>query len=88
MTHFWSYHLIVNRRFPDDSRDSRDFIDADFSHLEDPCTLFSKLSPSANANIFPHYFAYFGKMLNISSANDSSLTVLDSSCDGIVFKFL
>ena len=30
MTKFWSCHLIVNRKLPDDRRHVRDFIDADF----------------------------------------------------------
>ena len=52
-----------------------DFIDADFFRWGGIATLFLKLTPSTNANIFPcyyYYYAHFGK--NISTANDSTFT--------------
>ena len=75
MTTFWSCHLIVNKKNPDDCRYVRDFIDAGFLRWGGISTLFLKWTPSTNANIYSHYYAPFAKMLNISTANDSTLTV-------------
>ena len=34
MTNFWSYHLIINTKLPDDCRHIHEFIDADFFLVE------------------------------------------------------
>ena len=76
MTSLWSDHLIVNGKLPDDCRHVRDFIDADFFRWGGIYTLFLKRAPSTNANIFSRCYAHFGKTLNITTANDSTFTVL------------
>ena len=75
MTTFWSCHLIVNRKLLDDRSRVHDFIDADFCRWGGASTLFLKWTPSTIANIFSCYYAHFGKMLNISTTNDSTFTV-------------
>ena len=60
-------------------RHVRDSIDADFYRSGGISTLFLKWTLSTNANIFSRYYAHFGKTLNISSANDSTFTVLPVS---------
>ena len=74
MTTFRSCHLIVNRKLCYDRRHAHNFIDAAFP-LGGTYSPFLKWTPSTNANIFSHYFAHFGKMLSISTANDSTFIV-------------
>ena len=76
MTTFWSCHLIVNKNLPDDCRHVRDFIDVDFFSIGGGIsTSFLGWTPSTNANIFSHYYAHLGETLNISTANDCTITV-------------
>ena len=74
MTTIGSCHLIVNNKLAMTvsvtSQRLAFFVGEVFLHY------FFKWTPSTSANIFSHYFAHFGKTLNISTANNSNLTVL------------
>ena len=76
MTIFWSCHLIVNRKLIDDRRHVHNFIDADSFHWGGISTLLFKWTLSTNTDIFCRYFAHFREMLNISTATDSTFTVV------------
>ena len=79
MTTFRSCHLIVNRKPAGDRRHDHNFIDADFFRQGGISNLLLEWTPSTDANTFSRYYAHFGKMLNISTANDSTFTVFKKS---------
>ena len=85
MTTFRSCHLIVIRIFVDDCRGVHDLTDADFLLGRYFYSIFKCFS-STNADIFPHHYAHFGKTLNISTANDCTLTVYGISTDIIMVE--
>ena len=85
MTNLWRCHLIVNRKFPDSRKHVCDFIDVDCYHWRGTSALFLKGTPPTNAKIFPHYYARFGKTLNISTDNNCTCTVCYQSRGSLVF---
>ena len=74
MATFWSCHLIVDRKLPDDRRRARDFIDTDFFVGKILLLYFFKWTRSTNANNFSCYYTHFGKMLDVSTTNDCTFT--------------
>ena len=75
MTTFWSCHLIVNKKLLDDRRHVHDFIDADYFCWGGISTLFLEWTPSTDTNIFFTLLRTYRETLNISTANDCTLTV-------------
>ena len=75
MNTFWSCYFIIDSNLSDDGRHVCSLIDVDFIRWGGTFTPIFKLTPSINTSIFPHYFAHFGKTLNISTANEPTFTV-------------
>ena len=64
MTNFWSCHLIISRKLPDDRWHTFNFKDADSLCWGATSILFLKWTPTANANIILPIRLILGKTVN------------------------